>query len=124
MRLLPLGQLAAGAAAWLCGTWFVYLLDGICDQTEDRWQRIGAADRRRSAAGPPGTDDPRPAQVMADLAVSVGMISLGLADSLATSLLLACAVLLCGGGRSPSPCCDRTGRWRLKVSDEPGCAGL
>jgi 4-hydroxybenzoate polyprenyltransferase len=30
------GVLALGAMAWLCATWSVYLLNGICDQEEDR----------------------------------------------------------------------------------------
>lgn len=25
-----------GAAAWLCTTWYVYLLNGVCDAVEDR----------------------------------------------------------------------------------------
>jgi 4-hydroxybenzoate polyprenyltransferase len=35
------GRLAAGAAAWLCATWHVYLLNGLSDRTEDR--RNGSA---------------------------------------------------------------------------------
>lgn len=31
-----LGGIVAGAAAWLAVTWSIYLLNGICDQTEDR----------------------------------------------------------------------------------------
>lgn len=31
-----LAGIAAGAMAWLCATWSIYLLNGICDQTEDR----------------------------------------------------------------------------------------
>jgi 4-hydroxybenzoate polyprenyltransferase/chlorophyll synthase len=31
-----LGGLALGAAAWLCATWSIYLLNGVRDQTEDR----------------------------------------------------------------------------------------
>lgn len=27
--------LAVGAASWLCATWYVYLLNGVCDQVED-----------------------------------------------------------------------------------------
>lgn len=30
------GGLVLGAAAWLCVTWSIYLLNGVCDQTEDR----------------------------------------------------------------------------------------
>lgn len=30
------GGLVLGAAAWLCITWSIYLLNGVCDQTEDR----------------------------------------------------------------------------------------
>jgi 4-hydroxybenzoate polyprenyltransferase/chlorophyll synthase len=30
------GHIVAGAAAWLGATWSIYLLNGICDQTEDR----------------------------------------------------------------------------------------
>lgn len=31
-----LAGIAAGAMAWLCATWSIYLLNGVCDQTEDR----------------------------------------------------------------------------------------
>jgi 4-hydroxybenzoate polyprenyltransferase len=31
-----LASIAVGATAWLCATWSIYLLNGVCDQTEDR----------------------------------------------------------------------------------------
>lgn len=34
------GGLVLGAAAWLCVTWSIYLLNGVCDQTEDRRNRL------------------------------------------------------------------------------------
>lgn len=33
---LPLRSVLVGAGAWLCATWCIYLLNGLCDQVEDR----------------------------------------------------------------------------------------
>ncbi|MDG4784844.1 UbiA family prenyltransferase [Micromonospora sp. WMMD1102] len=43
-RVLTPGALAGvgiGALAWLCATWHIYLLNGLCDQVEDRHNRSG-----------------------------------------------------------------------------------
>lgn len=45
-------RMAVGAAAWLCAIWHVYLLNGVCDQTEDRLN--GSARPLATGALPPG----------------------------------------------------------------------
>lgn len=76
--------IGVGAAAWLCATWHVYLLNGICDQIEDRHNGSG----RPLASG--ALSMPVARAVVAALAVlAVGLgaaVSLPLAVAVVTML--------------------------------------
>ena len=78
------GRLALGAAAWLCTTWHVYLLNGLSDQVEDRCN----GSRRPLAGGELPTATAR------RLLVVLAVAALGLAAAAGPPLVLLVLVLL------------------------------
>lgn len=78
--------LLVGALAWLCATWFVYLLNGLSDQVEDR--RNGSARPLATGMLPVGVAR-RIAGCLAGVALLLGAaISLRMAALVALMLLL------------------------------------
>ncbi|TDC63690.1 homogenitisate phytyltransferase [Micromonospora sp. KC207] len=80
------GSLLVGAFAWLCATWFVYLLNGLSDQVEDR--RNGSLRPLASGTLPVGVAR-RTAVALAGLALlSAAAVSARLAGLVALMLTL------------------------------------
>lgn len=95
---LPSGATLAGvllgALAWLCVTWHIYLLNGICDQTEDR----------HNGSGRPLASGTLPVRAARAVATGLAVVAVGLGAALGWVLaVLVLAMLGLGWAYSAGP---------------------
>lgn len=86
LQTTALRDVALGALAWLCATWQVYLLNGLCDRTEDRHN----GSRRPLSTGALTVSAGRTvALVLSGVAVTLGaLVSTGFAGLVVAMLAL------------------------------------
>ncbi|GIJ79429.1 4-hydroxybenzoate polyprenyltransferase/chlorophyll synthase [Micromonospora phaseoli] len=86
LQAMAVRDVTVGALAWLCATWQVYLLNGLCDRTEDRHNGSG---RPLATGALPASAARTIATVLSAVAVALGaLVSTGFAMLVVVMLAL------------------------------------
>ncbi|MGI5213954.1 UbiA family prenyltransferase [Plantactinospora sp. CA-290183] len=87
LSLPALAGTVLGAVAWLCVTWHIYLLNGICDQTEDR----------HNGSGRPLASGALPLGAARGVAAGLALVAIGVAALLSWPMVVTVVAMLALG---------------------------